>query len=309
MSVRSKLKELYYNEVLPSSYTGLKSLIKIARKDDLHSKGVETWLRQQPTYGIHFPYRDKFPRNQIVSKYVNHMWHMDLIEVKSYKSNDNIKYLLTVIDNLSKKAYVQPLLNKQGETVKKAILRILNNSRSKPLILVSDMGTEFTNQSLKRYLRWRKIKHLVQRDRSKASVIERFNRTLKNKLFRYMTANNTERFIDVLQNIVGSYNNSVHSRTKFTPNQVNVENERQVFQNLYRLRKIQEKNSFQVGDYVRVVLVRGKFDKGYEKNYSSEIFRVYKVYKTSPYFRYRIKDRKGNIIRGSYYSKELFKVK
>ena len=304
------LQDYYYNLEHPSSLGRAETLMKYAREygHKFNKKDIDNWLRSQRPHSLHFPIKTKFKRNPIVSKFINHIWFADLIEIVDFKNNDGHKYILAVIDNLSKKGFAEPLKNKQGDTVKKAFLKIFRDSASKPMILVTDSGTEFTNRSLKKYLDWRRIKHLVLKDTTKASVVERWNQTIKNKLYKYLTAFNTSKFIDVLPKIVSNYNNTIHSRTKFKPNNVTENYQKEVFRNLYRLKQIQEPDILSVGDKVRVILTRNKFDKGYKPNYSDEIFFIYKIYQTSPYYKYRIKDNKNRLIRGSYYSKELIKV-
>jgi hypothetical protein len=206
---------------------------------------------------------------------------------------------------LSKFGWAEPLLDKKAETVKKAFLKIFRTTHRKPKILSTDAGKEFTNRSLKKYIKWRKIKHLVVLDQTKASVVERWNQTILNKIEKYKNFKKTKRFIDVLPQIISSYNNTVHSRTKFKPINVNNSNEKVVYRNLYNLKQNIEVPKFKIGDSVRVFLLRGPFDKGYMQNYSNEIFKIHKIYNTSPFVKYRLRDIKGNILRGSYYSKEL----
>ena len=304
------LKNLFYNVREPSSFSPLQTLLKYKKlnRNSTKIKDVKKWMTSQDSYSRHKYIRSRFNRNPIVSKHINHIWFIDLIEIKNSKENDNYRYILTVIDNLSKKAYAELLKDKKALTVKRSFLKVLKESKSKPSILISDAGSEFVNRDLKKYLKWRKIKHSVLKDGMKASGVERWNRTLKERLQRYMTANNTKRFIDVLSQFVLNYNNSIHSRTKFSPNDVSSENETDVYKNLYRIRTPREKQHFKINDEVRVVLYRDQFAKGYEPNYSEEIFKIYKVYQTSPYYKYRVIDRKGRLIRGSYYGKELVKA-
>ena len=304
------LYNLYYNIKNPSSFKGIQTILSYARNinENIKRKDITEWLKKQRTYGLHYPFKYNYKTNPIVSKYINHIWFADLIEIKNLKSNDNFRYILTVIDNLSKKGYAEPLLNKKAETVKKAFLKIFNETKLKPLILVTDAGTEFTNQSLKKYIKWRKIKHLVFRDTTKASVVERWNKTIKDIIYKYLTKNKTNRFIDVLEQIVKNYNETVHSRTKFRPNDINLSNQDIVFNNLYKIKIPLESQKIFKGDFVRVLLSRDKFQKGYKPNFSHEVFKVHKVYKSSLFLKYRVKDKKGNVIRGSYYSSELFKI-
>ena len=111
-----------------------------------------------------------------------------------------------------------------------------------------------------------------------------------------------------MNDIIRNYNNTVHSGTRFKPNDVNKLNEIEVYRNLYKLRTPVEKNKLQIGDRVRLAMIRGPFAKGYLPNYTEEIFDIYKIYQTSPKYKYRVRDRKGNIIRGSFYKEELLKI-
>ena len=123
-----------------------------------------------------------------------------------------------------------------------------------------------------------------------------------------MTANNTRRFIDILPGIVGAYNNTIHSRTKYRPNDVNEGNQRDVFRNLYRMKTTRENLKYNIGDRVRVVEQRTRFGKGYLPNFSEEIHFVNKIYQTFPYYKYQVRNSEGTILDGSYYAHELIKV-
>ena len=161
---------------------------------------------------------------------------------------------------------------------------------------------------MKKYLKTNRIKHLILRDNSYAVLVERWIRTLKEKIHKYLTYNKTKKFIDVFDIIINNYNNTKHTRTKFKPVDVNKLNENIVFRNLYRIKTPLKKSNINIGDKVRLALIRGPFDKGYLPNYSNEIFTVYKIYYTSPFLKFRVKDKSNNIVRGSFYDKELIKI-
>jgi hypothetical protein len=144
----------------------------------------------------------------------------------------------------------------------------------------------------------------------KASVVERFNRTLKEKMYRYFTYENTKRYLDVLPDLVGSYNNSYHRSIKTSPSQVSSKNAGTIRKNLYGT--LGEKNymivfRFSVNDYVRISKHKKLFHKGYTPNWSSEIFQVCKALPRSPPV-YRVKDLNGEEILGIFYEQELQKV-
>jgi transposase InsO family protein len=269
---------------------------------------VVKWLLKQKTYTVHQPYRSKFIRNPIVSKNIDHNWHADLVEIRTPESNDGYKYILMIIDNLSKYGWAEKLKSKKSETVKRAFQKILQGSKRKPKILSTDAGTEFTNASFKGYLRYRKIKHLVATGTTKAAVVERWNRTIKDKIQKYLTFTNSRRFIHVLPYIIAGYNATLHSRSKFKPIEVSKKNENQVYRNLFIKRVKQKIDDLKIGDAVRVQYIRKPFDKGYKANYSDEVFFIDKILFSSPNNKYKVVDENGIRISGSYYAKELIKI-
>jgi transposase InsO family protein len=304
------LNEYYYNIRRPASFQSSQKLYKIVKKKfpKVTLKNVSDWLYSQRVYSVHRPIKLKFKRNPIVSKMIDHNWHLDLVEISHPEENDNYRYILMVIDVLSKYGWAVPLKNKGGITVKGAFQNIMLSSKRQPKIVSTDAGKEFVNYYFKSLLLERKIKHLIAKGTSKAAVVERWNRTIKEKIQKYLTYKRTNKFIDVLPAIIFGYNHTVHSRTKFKPIDVNKSNQYNVFKNLYKFRTPLEKQKFNMNDPVRVNLTRGTFEKGYKQNYSKEIFYIDDIYYTSPYYKYRVRDREGDIVIGSYYGKELVKV-
>ena len=132
--------------------------------------------------------------------------------------NKGYKYLLTCIDIFSKYAFVLPLKTKQGQELVQAFQKILSTGR-KPTKLQTDQGTEFLNRVFQKFLRDNNIDFFTVNSGLKASVVERFNRTFKNKMYKYFTAKNTLTYINVLQ-LVSSYNNTYHRSIKLKPSQV-----------------------------------------------------------------------------------------
>ena len=132
----------------------------------------------------------------------------------------------------------------------------------------------------------------------KSVVAERFIRTLKSKLYKYMTATGKNVYYDVLDDVVNKYNNTKHSTIKIKP--IDVKNNKRVY-----IDEHNEKDSkFKVGDRVRISRYKNIFAKGYAPNCSSEIFIVDKINDTVPYT-YNLKDLNDEEIIGSFYDKEL----
>jgi len=132
--------------------------------------------------------------------------------------------LLTCIDGFSKRAWAVPVRRKTGQNVAEAFEKILADGNCN--MLQSDKGIEFLNSTFQSMLRRRGIKfYTSENDDLKATVVERFNRTLKTKMFRYFTYANTRRYLDVLDDLLNSYNNTHHRSIGMAPSEVNADNE------------------------------------------------------------------------------------
>ncbi|KAL9955693.1 hypothetical protein ACROYT_G037051 [Oculina patagonica] len=145
----------------------------------------------------------------------------------------------------------------------------------------------------------------------KAVVIERFNRTLKNKMYKQFTIQGNTQYLEILPKIVKEYNNTKHSSIKMTPTEASKKkNEGTVYFNLYGdMEPLSAKPKFKVGDKVRISKYkRIVFDKGYTPNWSEEMFVITKIQHTNP-ITYKLKDLNNEDIQGSFYEPELLKAK
>ena len=228
---------------------------------------------------------------------------------KFSKWNNGVRYLLMVIDVFSKFGWIEPLKNKKGETVVKAFNKILKTGR-KPKYLWSDKGVEFYNKGFKTLLEKEGISLYSTENEEKSSVVERWNRTMKNNLWKYFTASISISYIDVLPALLDKYNKTKHRSIKMTPEEASrKQNENRVNLNLYGQEISQTaKPKFKVGDKVRISKYKRKvFDKGYTPNWTEEIFVVDKIQYTNP-ITYKIKDLNGEEILGTFYDQELSRV-
>ena len=175
---------------------------------------------------------------------------------------------------------------------------------------MTDQGTEFFNKSFQTLLKNEGIELFNTFNETKASIVERVIRTFKTKMWRYFTAKKTMRYLDMLPDLVYSYNHSEHRSIGRPPALVNSENEDEVFRTLYHnvLDNVQPvKYKFKIGDQVRISKIKRKFEKGYLPNYSKEIFTVSKKVPRNPPV-YKLKDYDGEELKGTFYDKELQKV-
>ena len=299
------LRELYYNPESPASFGGVDSIYRAVKNDakyQISRNKIRSWLQKQDTYTLHKPVRYRFKRNRVIVGAIDEQWEADLVIMDSLsKYNNGFKYILTVIDVLSKYAWVEPIKTKTGENLVKAFEKILRKGR-KPETFHSDKGTEFTNRLFQKYLKKNNIRFFTtQNAETKASIIERFNRTLKTKMWKYFTANNTLKYIDILQKLVKSYNHSRHRSIGMRPVDVNEANEGTVWQNLYGNESTRStKYKFNIGDQVRISKTRRTFKKGYLPNWTEEVFTITERIPRQPPV-YRIADYDGEKLDGTFY--------
>ena len=247
----------------PSKPGSLGGVQRFAKTWKIPNKRAQNLLRKDLAYTLHRPRRRQgFPTLPVIVMSRDDQWAADLVETQNIaKENKGIRYLLTVIDILSKYAWVEPLKDKKGPTVVQALDLILKQGR-KPLKLQTDKGKEFYNKDMKAWLKDNNIHHFSTGGDAKAAVVERFNRTLKERLYRYFTAANTLTFTDVLQDLVKGYNASEHSSIQMAPKDVTLKNEKQVWNTLYGKPPKRRKPTLKKGDMVRLNKIHRTFEKG-----------------------------------------------
>ena len=303
----NKLGRIYYNSKHPKGYGGVN---KLKNASGLTLSKVKQWLSFEKPYSLHKPVRYNFPRRRVIVGGIDNQWQADLIDLsKLKKQNKGFVYLLTCIDVFSKYAWVIPLKNKTGPSLVEAFKLIFEDGR-KPYTLQTDKGTEFRNKTFQSFLRKSNIDFFTtENDDIKASIAERFNRTIKEKLWRYFTKTNSERYLEVLPALVLSYNLSFHRSIKMAPRDVNHKNQEDVWQTLYGESDTEPKSRFRfvIGDRVRISKTRRVFKKGYLPSWTTEVFTISQVIKSKP-LTYKIKDDDGEELLGTFYKQELQKV-
>ena len=216
------------------------------------------------------------------------------------KKDKGIKYLLCAIDLYSYYAFVIPLKDKKGISIDNAFDKIIKQSERKPNKIWVDQGSEFYINVFKKWLSDNDIIMYSTYNEGK-SVAERFIRTLKNKLYKHMTATGKNVYYDVLDDVVNEYNNTKHNTIKVKPKDVGNNNKR-----VYIDEHNEKRSRFKVGDRVRISKFKNIFAKGYTPNWSREIVIVNKINDTVPYT-YNIKELNDEEIISTFYDRELQK--
>lgn len=258
---------------------------------------------------LHRQARRKFVRRSTLMRGIDDTLQADLVEMIPYASkNKGMKYILTVINIFSKKAYARAVRNKSGPEITRAMESVLNSLGHPIEYLHVDNGKEFYNKHMEDMLRKRGIKIFSTYTSKKAAIIERFNRTLKNKMWKQFSFRGSHKWTHILDELVSEYNNDIHRTIKMKPNDVDKTVERNLLNTVYRQKVLKSKPKFKVGDFVRISKYKHVFEKGYTPNWTNEIFKIRQVQQTNP-ITYLLIDLCGNNINGTIYTEELQLVK
>lgn len=315
-ALRRQVINAYTTPLRPGSFTNSNKLIR-HNFPGKNRKAVKTALLTLDAYTLHKTARRTFIRNKIIVGSIDQQWQIDLMDMqKLAKSNQNYKYVLTIIDIFSKYAWAIPIKSKSSSDVTKAFQNVLETSSRKPRYVQSDKGKEFLNTTFQKMLTINGIAFFTsENDEIKASIVERLNRTVKEKLWRYFTHTGNYKYIDILPQLIESYNKTEHSSIKMSPIEVTPANQETVFYRLYKPSRKQIRSvcsnkqtkvdTLQAGDRVRIVKTRGAFDKGYEPNWTSEVFTIVG---NKGKRGYTIMDDAREEIKGVFYPEEVQKV-
>jgi hypothetical protein len=199
-----------------------------------------------------------------------------------------------------------PLKRKDARSVAEAFDNIF--IERKPQKLQTDKGKEFVNSTFQKKLEELGVQFYVsQNEDIKASVAERFNRTLKTKMWKYFTHRNTFKYTDVLQDLMYFYNHSYHRTIGRTPASVKPEDVSIIKERMYGTSEKSSVPKLKIGTKVRISKSRRPFDKGYLPNWTEEIFTIVDAIRTSPPT-YKLEDYSKEKLDGSFYDYELQRV-
>ena len=311
---RQKVLKDYTTPGNPLAFTSRGGIAKRISKNS--NKANREILSYNYSYPLHRVYKRPKYFNPVFSYSPREQVQCDLLDIKRLKEENNgVQYLFVCIDIFSRFAWVRSMKNKTAEVSEEVLSNIFESMDPLlPKSIAFDKGTEFLNQKVKRLLADRKIKIINPTSPSKAVFAERFIRTFKSLIYRYLTEKQTNRYIDELQNLVNTYNLRPHRSLNFnSPSEaerdINIDKFRDIFMNNRRTtieKGRQMKMQFQIGDIVRIYKVKRVFDKEYEERFSREYFQVVARDHSKPIPTYTVKSlNKGDIITGNFYANEL----
>jgi hypothetical protein len=308
--IRKVIEKIYHDEKHPagfSSYNNLRRHLPYTIK----SSDIKLFLQEQESYTLHKKVLRKFERDFFFVTNIDDCWQMDLFDMQKFSTvNDGVKYILIVIDVLSKFMWCRCLKNKTGKLVTEAFEDIIQTGDRKPLKIQVDKGKEFINHTFEKYLKESDI-HMYSTENSdiKCSIAERAILTIKSKIYRYFSHIGNTRYIDVIQDMVVAYNNTYHTSIKTIPSSVTEHNFLDVWNTLYSNKLFLKGNKpkYVIGDHVRISQERKAFRKSYNNTYTKEIFQICSVLNRRPIM-YELVDLNKEKLKGRFYEKELQKV-
>jgi len=312
MRRKGKTKTLAAQYEDPQEPGALGGVKPFAQSHGLGQKEADTILSRRLSYTLHKPRRKRFPTLPTLVFGMNEQWQMDLVDMQKYsKWNKGIKYLLTVIDVFSIRAWAEPIKSKSGVEMVKALDRLKKKLHPhQPLRVQTDDGKEFFNTLVQAWFKKQGWHHWSSKGDKKASVVERWHRTLKERMFRAFTANNTFKYLDMLPKLIQNYNESTHTSIGMAPVDVTHKNERLVWKKLYGksiLQKPPSQPKLRVGDRVRLNKKHRPFKKGYLPGWTEEVFIITYV-RNHPMVTYNVSEWDGTPIEGTFYPQDLQKV-
>jgi transposase InsO family protein len=311
--INEKLSNIYYNVASSAGYSSAK---KLAEASNVDIKLVKEWLSTQDAYTQHKPKLRNYKRNRYHTSTTNVYFEADLADMRSMSDmNKGVKFVLFVIDIFSKKAWAEPLKDKKSVSVAQALKMIFKRSGF-PVKLRSDRGREFLGPEVRDLLKKHHITQIVtDNEETKCAVVERLLRTIKERLSRFFTHTGKRKYIHVLQDVMDAYNTSYHSAIGCKPSEVNSNNTREVYDYLYsgkgRYSKLETsakvEPKLKVNDFVKISASKHKLQKGYDANWSYEVFKIAQIIKREPVV-YKLVDWEGEPVTGVFYESELQKI-
>ena len=274
---------------------------------------IEHWLRDLDAYTLHKHARLPKPRNPTFSYYKRYQFQIDLIELGNLSfANNEIKYLLGAIDIFTRFVFIEPLKNKTAQSFMNGFKAIMKRAGKFPKRILADKGGEIKNRIFQDYCKQNNILLIHSENLTHAPFIERFNRTLKNIMFKFMDHYETDRYIEALSFLVYSYNHRKHRMIGMSPAEAEKPGKtsaiRRMQEKYYaKVRRIKPK--FKVGQAVRISKFKDHFDKGYTQQFQEEIYKIKDVSTKLPIPTYELQTlEEDETIIGNFYANELVKV-
>ena len=263
-------------------YPSAQKLVKILSDNGIvmSLKKIQGIIQKNTQYQTFKKSTAKKVGSHMVAFRPNQIWQADLLDFQKYaKNNHNNRFILIVVDVFTRKAYAVAIKKKTAEDVLNAFKDIVYKAYSFPEKLITDNGNEFLNKMLTPYLEESGVVHETNDPgyHPTLGIIDRFSRTIKEKLFKSFADNKNVIWDTKLAGFINAYNNSPHrSIGDVAPNKV-MDNIELVYNINANNNVVKNSARFKKGQLVRIRLARPLFTKGYRQVYSDTVYTIDKV--------------------------------
>lgn len=299
-------EKTYFDPKVPASYQSVESFAK--NNTGVNAKRLKETLQGEESYTLTRNVRTSKTRQMRVPLLsLNHQWDSDLAFLhldRGYKG------FLLCVDVFSRQAHACAIKTTSAAETIRCFKKIF--AEKKPSQIRSDGGTEYRALKVREFLKEQGVAHYISQSTHQANFAESCIKTIKSKLTKYMLRNNTDKWVDVLADVIHSYNNTIHSALGRTPASINVDNQEEALLQQYVIKepRVHKKRSFKysIGDHVRISYRRRAFPRAYDVKWTGEYFTVTKRYISQNINQYKLKDYNGEPIVGAFYESELQKI-
>lgn len=316
-SLDARIREYFTNTRYSSAFSGATTVWRRFNEDRVASGKTTVPLSKvkNALAGVKSSVSHKLPRKpkktlRILSTSINEYWSTDTIFWSLYEDeqSEGYPYSIGVIDHFSRYAYCRPLRTKKASEVTKAFVSIAEEAGTYPLNLVLDRGTEYKKEFLE-LMKQHNVNVIYAYGRHKASLIERFNRTLQSRVHRWMSTKRAGDWERGLQPIVKAYNNTMHSTIGATPSSITWRNQETLYRRYYskyfkQMSRAPSETALKIGQRVVVELPKNLAMRSYTERWSTQEYIIAKIITSNP-TTYKVKDSNDKVLKRKYYGSEL----
>lgn len=312
------LRSVYLRPKNPASFQNSQKIKSTIQDEgiypELETDTLQRWLETQLPYSRHKVFRARAIRRPPVKAQGPYdQFDADLADMQKLKRyNKGMSYLLVVIDVFTRRLWVQPIRKKTNVEVVQAFKKVFSRIGYTPRRLRTDAGKEFVGKQVQQYFSDHNITHFIALNELKANYAERVIKTIKTKIVRYLTSTNNNKYVDILQDLVTSYNNTYHKSIGMSPAQVTDSNQSALWWKQYQPKKDFKKSKnppkfkFEIGDTVHIPKLAGKFAREYDVRWTDEVFTVVERFRRDRLINmYTLEDENKEPILGTFYEMEL----
>ena len=305
-----QINEDYYKD-LPHSYGG--RYLAYDHYENINNRTIDDAYKQNDIYTR---FRQHKKAKFYSPIYVHHKRQLLQCDTTFFtadtlvNANNGYKYLLCVIDVFTKMTWVYPMKKVTCESAVECLRDLFSKCGTLPTKIQTDKGSEFKCQAMKRLMEENGVIHYYSYSERKCAVVERFNLTIQQLLYKLMAKFNTYEWTKLIPHAMKIYLNRKHNTIKMSPLDAENDNNQEKLRNIYieKYDKAEENRSlpkFKVGNTVRVWAKRTNFWRGYYEDFTREYFKINQVLLNLPVPRYKLEDIMGEQIRGSFFEDEL----